>query len=197
VAGFAVFDIDGVLADVRHRLHHLDHWPKRWEAFFLQAVHDDVLEEGRAMAHQSVAEGLTVVYSTGRPERYRTDTENWLIRHRLPHGRLHMRRNHDRRPARVTKVHVARRLQAKRAVEYLVDDDPMVVEALRAAGFTVIHATWMTDVPEAGEQRTGAGATGAGEKLSGGGPADAGEHRTGEGPIDSRVLHEAQEEGHL
>lgn len=30
----AVFDIDGVLADVRHRLPHVQGRPKDWDAFF-------------------------------------------------------------------------------------------------------------------------------------------------------------------
>ena len=46
----AVFDIDGVLADVRHRLHHLQARPQRWEAFFLAADRDPLLEEGAVPA---------------------------------------------------------------------------------------------------------------------------------------------------
>ena len=34
----AIVDIDGVVADVRHRLHHLDRRPKNWSAFFAAAV---------------------------------------------------------------------------------------------------------------------------------------------------------------
>ncbi len=36
----AVFDIDGVLADVRHRLHHVAARPKDWDAFFGAAPQD-------------------------------------------------------------------------------------------------------------------------------------------------------------
>ena len=46
LAALAVFDIDGVLADVRHRLHYLQSRPQRWEAFFLAAERDPLLEEG-------------------------------------------------------------------------------------------------------------------------------------------------------
>ncbi len=144
MGGIAVFDIDGVLADVRHRLHHLQRRPKRWDRFFALAVDDAVLARGHEMAHEAVDSGLEVVYSTGRPERYRRDTAEWLQRQGFPAGDLHMRANHDRRPASVTKVRVARRLAGVSQVSYLVDDDPRVVTALRRAGFTVVHATWMT-----------------------------------------------------
>jgi phosphoglycolate phosphatase-like HAD superfamily hydrolase len=147
VAGFAVFDIDGVLADVRHRLHHVQRRPKRWGAFFDLAAQDAVLADGFAMVRHATEEGLSVVYSTGRPERCRADTLEWLTRHEFPAAPLHMRRERDRRPGRVTKLAVARSLRANGGVAYLVDDDPAVVTDLRAAGFEVVHATWMTDSP--------------------------------------------------
>ena len=62
----AVFDIDGVLADVRHRLHHVDRRPKDWDAFFAAAVDDPPLAEGVALARAS-ADDCEVVYVTGRP----------------------------------------------------------------------------------------------------------------------------------
>ncbi len=95
--------------------------------------------------------GLAVVYSTGRPERCRRDTQRWLERYELPSAPLHMRGNSDRRPGRVTKLAVARRLREAAEVAYLVDDDPVVVQALREDGFDVVHATWMgtVDAPEA------------------------------------------------
>ena len=39
----AVLDIDGVLADVRHRLHHLERQPTSWSGFFAAAVSDPLL----------------------------------------------------------------------------------------------------------------------------------------------------------
>jgi hypothetical protein len=95
------------------------------------------------MVLRTAAEGLPVVYSTGRPERCRPDTVEWLDRHGFPSAPLHMRRERDHRPGRVTKLAVARSLRANGGVEFLVDDDPVVVAALRHDGFEVIHATWM------------------------------------------------------
>jgi phosphoglycolate phosphatase-like HAD superfamily hydrolase len=140
---FAVVDIDGVVADVRHRLHHLDRRPKAWDAFFGEAVNDPLLDEGDAVAHQ-LAEGHDLVWLTGRPERCRRDTMRWLRDQGLPDGRLLMRRAGDRRPARTVKVEALRRLSRERPVSVLVDDDTAVVSAARRAGFTVLHADWMT-----------------------------------------------------
>jgi len=42
-----VFDIDGVLADVGHRLAYVERRPKDWKAFFAAAPLDPPLREGR------------------------------------------------------------------------------------------------------------------------------------------------------
>jgi phosphoglycolate phosphatase-like HAD superfamily hydrolase len=44
----AVFDVDGVVADVRHRLRHVAHGRKNWNAFFAAAADDPPLEIGVA-----------------------------------------------------------------------------------------------------------------------------------------------------
>ena len=45
----AIIDLDGVVADARHRLHHLETRPKDWDAFFAAAVDDDAHPEGVAI----------------------------------------------------------------------------------------------------------------------------------------------------
>jgi hypothetical protein len=143
-AAYAAVDLDGVVADVRHRLHHLDSRPKDWDGFFGAAPQDELLDEGAAVAHR-LAEDHELVWLTGRPERCRRDTLDWLARMGLPGGRLLMRRAGDRRPARIVKVEILRRLSRERPVEVLVDDDDQVVDAAREAGFAVMHAQWMSE----------------------------------------------------
>jgi phosphoglycolate phosphatase-like HAD superfamily hydrolase len=139
----AVFDIDGVLADVRHRLHHVASRPKDWDAFFGAAPDDPALSEGVGAVATADRAGHVVAYLTGRPERCRTATLTWLADRGLPTGELFMRDDSDRRPARITKVAALRRLSRRYRVEVFVDDDAAVVEAVRAAGFPVLHALWM------------------------------------------------------
>jgi HAD superfamily, subfamily IIIB (Acid phosphatase) len=139
----AVFDIDGVLADVRHRLHHVAARPKDWAAFFAAAPEDPALADGVAAVAAAHRAGHAIVYLTGRPERHRADTVTWLAEQGLPTGELHMRDEGDRRPARFTKVATLRRLARRYRIEAVVDDDAAVVAAVRAAGFPVLHAEWM------------------------------------------------------
>ena len=154
----AVFDIDGVLADVRHRLHHVEARPKDWDAFFSAAVHDPPLTEGVLLAQES-AKDCEVVYVTGRPERCRADTLAWFARHGLPEGRLAMRRAGDRRPARLAKPQLLRSLARGRVVAVVVDDDLQVCDAYEQAGWRVIRAEWMGRAPALEEAQEDEGRT--------------------------------------
>ncbi|MEW2300715.1 hypothetical protein AB0958_12180 [Streptomyces sp. NPDC006655] len=154
----AVFDIDNTLADTAHRQRFLERRPRDWDAFFAAAPHDPPLAEGIALAVASAAE-CEIVYLTGRPERCRRDTLDWLVAHGLPEGRVHMRRNADRRPARHTKLEILRRLAERREIRVLVDDDELVCDDAERAGFTVVRARWadrsaVLEQAQEGEGRT-------------------------------------------
>jgi beta-phosphoglucomutase-like phosphatase (HAD superfamily) len=138
----AVVDVDGVVADVRHRLRHVTERPKDCRAFFDGAADDPLLLEGEETVRK-LAEVYEIVYLSGRPERLRHVTERWLGQHDLPEGPLLLRPRDDYRPARFFKVEALRHLAETRTVVVLVDDDPRVVEAARSAGFDVLPATWM------------------------------------------------------
>ncbi|MBZ3905372.1 hypothetical protein WB401_39290 [Streptomyces brasiliscabiei] len=137
----AVFDLDNTLADTAHRQRFLEGARRDWAAFFAAAPQDPPLAEGVALARES-AEECEVVYLTGRPERCRRDTVDWLAAHGLPEGRIWMRRNNDRRPARRTKLEILRELSRTREIRVLVDDDELVCEDAERAGFTVVRARW-------------------------------------------------------
>ena len=136
----AVFDIDGVVADVGHRLHHLDR-PKSWQAFFAAADQDPLLSEGARLV-ADLAREHEIVWLTGRPAWLRDTTVDWLARFDLPGTELHLRPARDRRPARLFKVDVLRRL-ARRGVAAFIDDDPEVVTAATAVGFPAVLADWV------------------------------------------------------
>lgn len=147
----AVFDIDGVVADVRHRLHHLHR--HRWDRFFDDAESDPLLPEGAALV-SDLAGRHEIIWLTGRPEWLRGTTDAWLRRHDLPGDELHMRGHGDYRPARVFKLAVLRNLRP-RGIAALIDDDGEVIEAALAAGLPAVLADWVprdADLREAQER---------------------------------------------
>ncbi|MEU6083504.1 hypothetical protein [Streptomyces sp. NPDC047108] len=141
VRPIAVFDLDGTLSDTAHRQQFLERRPRDWNAFFAAAAQDPPLAEGVALALSS-AEECEVVYVTGRPERCRRDTLAWLEQQGLPRGRLFMRRESDRRPARAVKPEILRALTRGREIRRFVDDDELVCDAVERAGFPVVRARW-------------------------------------------------------
>jgi hypothetical protein len=137
-----VVDIDGVVADVRHRLHHLERRYKDWHAFFSAADRDPPHPEGLAVVRRCLAEGLTVHWLTGRPEFMRSLTEDWLRSHDLPDAPLTMRPLYNREPARLLKRERVSALSERAEIRVVIDDDSEVVLALRKAGYPVMHAQW-------------------------------------------------------
>ncbi|WP_197688098.1 MULTISPECIES: hypothetical protein [unclassified Actinoplanes] len=145
----AVFDVDGVVADVRHRLRHIANRPRNWPAFFAAAGRDPLLAEGADLVRE-YARDHELVWLTGRPERLRAVTERWFVERGLPAGRLLMRGDDDRRPARDFKAGRLERLAAQGTIAVVVDDDPDVVRRLKRDGYPVRLADW---VPHAASLR--------------------------------------------
>jgi len=85
------------------------------------------------MARQCADAGLTLVYLSGRPERLRSVTTDWLHRYDLPDGELLLRPDADRSPATRLKLRLLRVLAARGDIVTFVDDDAWVVDAVRAA----------------------------------------------------------------
>lgn len=138
----AVFDVDGVVADVRHRLHHLARRPKDWSAFFAKAADDPPLAEGLALARRYAADHR-LVWLTGRPEYMRRVTQEWLDRNGLPVGPLVMRPTGDHRPARLWKAEQLSRIGEWGSIDTVIDDDPAVVATLTKRGWPVTLADWV------------------------------------------------------
>jgi hypothetical protein len=158
----AVIDIDGVVADLTHRLHYLESRPGTarrrpdWDAFFAAVGADDLLEEGAAAVH-ALAVDAPVIWLTGRPERCRAATLTWLAAQGLPAGELQMRPDRDRRPARVFKLGRVRTIARRCQIVAILDDDPAVVAALKADGWPVflVEAKARTERFEGRRIRTG------------------------------------------
>lgn len=139
----AVFDIDGVLADVRHRLWTLESRPKDWDLFFALAPEDPPLAQGLAAVQAEAARGHAIVYLSGRPEQCRADTVAWLARHGFPEAPVHLRPAADRRPARLVKPQLLRALESQHLIVAVYDDDADVIATMRELGYAATHVTWM------------------------------------------------------
>ena len=137
----AFVDIDGVLADVRHRLHFIERRPRDWDGFFDAAVDDPIHPEGIALV-ETLRADHEIVFLTGRPRRLAADTERWLTEHGVGGHRLVMRPERDRRPAATVKLELIKEIAGTRRVAIVVDDDTDVIRTMRNAGYPTFDATW-------------------------------------------------------
>lgn len=138
-----IFDIDGTLADTQHRLHHVLQHPKNWDAFFTEAEHDPVIEPIRELVKLVTKQGVKVILVSGRTDKIRGLTTDWLSRNGIPFDSLFMRSEGDHRADHIVKAEILDVILREDEVLFVVDDRPSVVAMWRARGLTCLQcADW-------------------------------------------------------
>lgn len=131
---FVVFDLDGTLADCRHRLRFIQTAPVDWDSFYHDAVYDTPVDPLRYVYWGLWRQKIKIEIWTGRPERIRVLTRNWLDRYGLPHSRLRMRENDDHRPDYELKEDWLLSLETWDRPTLVFEDRDRVVEMWRRNG---------------------------------------------------------------
>ena len=134
----AIVDIDGTIADVRHRLHHIQGpGRKNWKAFFEAMDHDTPIPDMIRQVHELESDHEIIVV-TGRPEHYRRRTENWLKENGIRYARLFMRPDGDHRPDYTVKAEVLREYPKGR-IALAIDDRGPVCDMWEKNGIRCIR----------------------------------------------------------
>jgi uncharacterized protein YcgL (UPF0745 family) len=142
----ALFDIDGVIANDKHRTHFAV--ARQWDWYFqsTRMFRDDVWPEGRLLLQRHLCAGDQVGFLTGRREDRRPVTELWMRRHGIPFTPewLLMRQLGDKRILAEIKVEKVKELVAQGYEVVLYEDDPHVVDSVNAAcgAGTAVLCTW-------------------------------------------------------
>lgn len=130
-----IFDIDGTIADLTHRLPHIQKTSKDWTAFFASVADDAPIEHMIKLAIDVSLAGANIVYVSGRSDECREATETWLRLHALPDGKVFMRRQGDHRPDYQVKVELLAELRAEGHNPVMAfDDRNSVVKMWRELG---------------------------------------------------------------
>ena len=137
-----VFDLDGTLANISHRLHYVKNGKKNWEAFFEAIPADQPISEIVELAIDLIQiDTKPVLFATGRPESTRSDTEEWLRYNGIDvdfETKLFMRQSGDRRPDAEVKSGILERMGDAGFKPVLVfDDRQSVVDMWRREGIRV------------------------------------------------------------
>ncbi len=136
------FDIDGTLANIEHRLDYVRSKPKNWKAFDAGIPNDKVNEPVARVFLSMAASDFNndIVLASGRNERSRQSTEDWLEINGLGHyDKLYMRKADDYRADNIVKNEIIDEIVADygKLPDLWFDDRPRVVKAVRARGIFV------------------------------------------------------------
>ncbi len=133
-----IVDIDGTIADVRHRLRHIKGPRKKnWKAFFEAMDRDTPIAPMIAQVHE-LERDHDIIVVTGRPEHYRKRTEKWLHDHGVRYLRLFMRPDGDHRPDYTVKAEVLREFP-KGQIVLAIDDRAPVCDMWEKNGIRCIR----------------------------------------------------------
>ena len=145
-----IFDIDGTLADASHRIHHIKKCPKDWDSFFEWMINDrpfpHILKLAHTLHDAAELEGdPCLLFVSGRPERYRTMTIDWLLSVGLltdGRMRLYMRPDGDRRDDDIIKYEILQQLKDKGYEPIMAfDDRDRIVKMWRANGVPCLQVS--------------------------------------------------------
>lgn len=148
---WVIFDLDGTLADIKHRLHHIhpvtpeqhknaaegDYLPD-WDAFNMACNRDEpkihIIELLKMCQHY----GKSIAIFSGRMETAKERTIEWLHRHGIKYDVLEMRKSKDYRSDIEVKREMFNKHFDKRHIWFVVDDRDKVVELWRELGLTCL-----------------------------------------------------------
>lgn len=125
-----ICDIDGTIADTRHRLHFIQGKPKDWISFF-DAMDTDAPHTYVITLLQALSSTYPILLATGRPETHRDMTQAWLQQHSVPNSLLTMRKAGDYRSDVVVKKEMLVEIRKTYDPLLSIDDRPEVIQMWR------------------------------------------------------------------
>ncbi len=118
-------DIDGTLADGRHREHFVTGPTKDWASYYKILSADSPIDIVVRWV-RALAEDYMVCLVSGRPDTYGRETVGWLAYHQIPYEWLFMRSGGDKRPDVMVKNDILKYIP-KDKIAFAIDDRPTVI----------------------------------------------------------------------
>ena len=146
-----VFDIDGTLANIEHRLDYVRSKPKNWRAFDAGIPNDKVNPHVAEVFFGLRNDGHDIIFASGRNERSRDATVDWLDRKNFwcaDSSKLYMRKADDFRSDDIVKQEILDEIIADygKKPDMVFDDRKRVVDMWRRNGI------WVFDCNQSGQE---------------------------------------------
>jgi hypothetical protein len=133
-----IFDIDGTLADVSERIHHVKKKPKNWNAFFQGMAQDKAIHSMVRLCNILYESGIKIILCSGRNEEHRPQTVQWLAQQEVKYHELILRRKGDIRSDTVIKREMLAGIERSQIL-FVVEDRSRVVEMWRSEGLVCLQ----------------------------------------------------------
>lgn len=131
-----IFDLDGTLANLDHRLHLVKTKPKNWKAFFAGVSEDTVIDVIFKL-YKKVMLGNRIIICSGRSDSCKQATEEWLYDNGIHYSALYMRKSDDCRDDATVKKELLYKMRDDGYNPLLAfDDRQRVVDMWREEGLT-------------------------------------------------------------
>lgn len=133
-----ICDIDGTIANCKHRQHFLADGNKNWKAFFDEMGLDTPIKETIDYIQKQHDSGIDIILVSGRPDSYKKTTMLWLDVHKVPYKTLIMRRSGDNRPDEDVKRDILNQYFKRDKIVHVIDDRPKVIRMWKEEGLVVM-----------------------------------------------------------
>lgn len=143
-----IVDIDGTISNYGHRKHYLEsmqqdrHDDKRpeYDVFNRAAVHDEPIREIISIVHWAQHVDTKIILMTGRSDKYRDITTEWLTLHQVRYDHLFMRKQGDYSSDAAAKRELyMSHIAGKYNVLFVLEDRDKVVDMWRALGLRCLQ----------------------------------------------------------
>ena len=136
----AIVDLDGTVADIDHRLHHINKTPKDWENFNQASSADNPKQDIIDIVNALNDFGYAIIIVTGRDQKIRDKTTAWLRMNDVPFETLFMRSSNDFRSDHVVKQEIyEKHIKEHYEVHCVLEDRDQVVDMWRSLGLTCLQ----------------------------------------------------------
>ena len=139
--GDIIFDIDGTLANIQHRIHFLKTKPKNWNKFNRGLAEDSPYEDIIWLLKLMQSAGKRIVICSGRSEYQRAATEKWLAEvANVTYEKLYMRASDDYRDDSIVKKELLDQMRSEGYDPVMaIDDRDRVVNMWREQGIRCLQ----------------------------------------------------------
>lgn len=141
-----IVDIDGTIADMRHRRHFVVDGNDDWKSFYESMVEDTPIQPVVDLVNELYRHNK-ILLVTGRPNNYCIHTHEWLQKYKIQYHKLYMRKMGDSRFDYIIKEEILAEIMiGVGKPDLAIDDRQDVVDMWRRNGIICLQNS-MKEMP--------------------------------------------------